>query len=396
MRRAVGLSVLAVAVSSCAGRGREHLGRGGTGGAGPEVRVLLRKVVPPFDLSVEGPAEIVVGGQGGATQFEESPAGRVTFSQGRVVWGTRALAGGTVRIRSTQGGTIRINSVEYPGAIELLPESGRVINGISMERYLAGVLFGEMYSDWPDAALRAQAIASRTYALYHLRRRERAEDARPYDVDDSERSQVYRPDRILPKAWRIVGETAGLVLIFRGQLFETFFHSTCGGHTAPVDQVFDYALFSALAGVPCPYCANTPHATWRNVIHETLLRKALDRRVRQAGITLGRIEAIEPVRREVGALYADYFRIVHERGSFEIKAEVFRSALSGVAQSPLKSVAVDEVRRSPDGAFEFVGRGWGHGIGLCQYGAREMARRGCSYLEILTHYYPGATLARAW
>ena len=320
----------------------------------------------------------------------------LTFTEGKAGWGAAEFTG---RVRlSSAGADLRINDHPYGGVIELVPQQKLVINEIDCEDYLLGVVGKECYPSFEYAALRAQAIASRTYALYNrLFRRNRE-----YHLKDTVYSQVYGgsgnvPDRVR----RAVAETCGLVLSYQGRIFQAYCHSTCGGNTTAAAKYLREPDLPPLRGVSCPYCQNSPKYAWIAEYREKRLRQSLADypAIRDAlakhGMKLGRITALEPILTEHD-IYPEYFRVVHTEGSLEVHAPTLQNVCNGLTETKtFLSVAVTACTPNKE-LLTVEGHGSGHGLGLCQYGAQGQALRGRNYLSILTHYYPGASLMRAW
>jgi stage II sporulation protein D len=245
-----------------------------------------------------------------------------------------------------------------------------------MEDYLLGVVGGEMPPSWEMEALKAQAVAARTYAA--SRRREAAARGADFDVWDDTRSQVYAGMPGGAYASRIeeaVRSTAGEVLVWNGELLTAYFHSTCGGHTESAARVFGVASCEPLSGVGCTTCGDSTAFEWEAAVEAADLEEAL-------GVgPLKSIRGLDPgpsgrcLRVEVQG----------ETGRREMKGSALRAA---VGYGILRSTAFEA--EVADGEIRFRGRGFGHGVGLCQWGARGMAKTGATYIEILNHYYPGA------
>lgn len=328
----------------------------------------------------------------------------------------RALPGGlelAISLRST-GLALNSENLGAPGELRIESNSARemllfdgkplapelrlnasgagmtAIAHLDLEVYLTGVLAGEVpYSRWGSEALKAQAVASRTYALYQMKQHRL--DA--YDVEATTADQVFRPGaQDEPVLRRAIEETYGLALTSGGRLFPAFFHSTCGGHTDSAAGVFpEQALVEPLKGAACPFCTESPSYRWQTEIAKTTLRE----RLAAGGVTVGAIQALvfeggdtangwPPRRTQV--------RIVHTGGETVLGANRFR-LLAGAGQ--LKSVMFENVADTGSG-FAFAGRGFGHGVGLCQYGSQGMAREGYRFQQILGLYYPGAELTKVY
>ena len=278
-------------------------------------------------------------------------------------------------------GTLSVAGRTYRGSLLIRPaEPGvELILETDIEEYLPGVLAGELGPTYPPAALRAQAVVSRTFAVH---RRQARLATGSWDLTDDTSDQVFLGVSDHPALRDAVADTRGMVLLWRGQVLPAHFSSTCGGHTAARDEVFGGPAIPPLAGTPCPFCASGKYSRW------TVRIPAAD-----AGRSLGLpgpLESVEPLARD----RAGRSLTVRIRGGAtrDMAASQLRSSL-GV--SVLRSTFLLNVRRVGSDIV-FDGAGWGHGVGLCQIGATGMARKGAGSSDILKHYYPGAQLCRLY
>jgi stage II sporulation protein D len=211
---------------------------------------------------------------------------RVRIRAGTLKLGPRLVVRGrrlASPVRFRPGGwALRLGGVPYRGEIVVRSRGGRMsaVNELGLERYLRGVVPYEMPSDWPTAALRAQAVVARSYALATLK------PGKIYDLHSDQRSQVYGGIRAeTPQTSAAIGRTAGRVLLWRGSVATTFYHSTSGGRTAPVWEVWPDALrVPYLRGVRDVF-DHGPHHTWGPVV---LRGKKLIRRAREIEVVRGR------------------------------------------------------------------------------------------------------------
>lgn len=299
--------------------------------------------------------------------------------------GGRSLSTEGFRVRSLSGSPLRVNGTAYPGDLLFFRDGDAVtvVNEVEVESYLAGVLGAEMPLKFEDEALRAQVVAARTYVLYE------AKTARSpfYDLLATEASQVYRGLAVATRrARRLVRSTRGVILTTEGRTFPAFYHSTCGGHTVDAAEVWPGLRLGVLRGVPCGYCSGSPYYRWTVEFGAQEVSQALERR----GLFSGPVTAIAVTRRAASG-YATDVEVRGPGGRRQFRARALRSALGS---RRLKSTYFT-VLRIPDG-FRFRGRGYGHGVGLCQWGAQGMAQAGHDYQEILAHYYPGSELVRIY
>jgi len=347
----------------------------------PDLRVLLATGRKRAELGWQGPAILARADRGerralpagGTLTVVSTPAGLDTGSGGA---DERLLvAGGDDTV-------FLLDGRRYEGDLSFSWKPGegiQIVNRVDLETYLLGVLGGEMPASWPLEALKAQAVAARTYAVFETSRGRRP----AFDLFDDTRSQVYIGLPGGPHAGRIreaVRDTRGEILVHRGRPVHAFFHSTCGGHTESASRVFGTAGIPPLRGVPCGACDASPAFRWE----AEMPKKTLARSLGLAGVK--EIRAVEPGPsgrcRRVAVRAAGGER-VFPAGDFRRK----------VGTTVLKSTAFEaEILEE---TVRFRGRGFGHGVGLCQWGARGLAKRGKGHLEILEHYYPGAVILQA-
>jgi stage II sporulation protein D len=282
----------------------------------------------------------------------------------------------------------------FRGSFVLSVRKGQLelANRLTLEEYLAGVIGAEMpASSYPMDALKAQAVAARTYALYSILLA--AERERRPSFPGTERFQVYGGvAREHPRVLKAVRETVGEILTYRGQLFRAYFHSTCGGRTADAKVVFREPDIPPLRGGICGACDGSRFASWQVRWSGAELASAIRPWLESQEVDLGDIEMIG-VSESAPDGRVRYLEIQHSRGSLEIHVNRFRSLLRKLDRVGLRSRAFDVAKEGD--AFAFRGAGWGHGVGLCQVGA---GRKGETqdYREILAFYYPGSLVEQVY
>ncbi len=292
----------------------------------------------------------------------------------------------------------QLSEREYQGTIQVLwsPTGSCVaVNTLDIEDYLLGVVGREMDPNGPLEALKAQAVAARTHALFEAS----THRDQPYDLVANISQAYFGKDRLRKNVVLAIEATRGEVLHYEGQLFPAFFHSSCGGATDSAADIWQMTRRLAGGGVlampssvPCPACAASSENHWRLEMSAATLQRALNR----AGYDVKGDLAPRVTERTAGGRA---LRIVVGRGAGEksFTGEKFREIL-GYAH--LKSTAF-RIRRPalPDGmpgdSYLFEGNGYGHGVGLCQFGACAMAARGARYGEILNAYFPKAQIRPA-
>lgn len=269
----------------------------------------------------------------------------------------------------------------YYGRLELKPsEDGLIVlNRLPIETYLLGIVGSEMPASWPIEALKAQAVAARTFALQRLMMA-RAANQR-YDLSATVLSQVYKgAERIEASVIEAVRSTRGEVLAHDRHLVEALFHSTCGGRTVASADYFGGSR-PYLVERSCTWCRGSNRYRWE----VTLKRSEVERRLTEAGLVRGSLSGV--LRSSADApLY-----VQDGRGRTKVDPRRFRRALgwNGLYSERFSVSTTKEM-------IEFSGQGFGHGVGLCQWGAKGLAEAGRTHREILLHYYSGAELRRIY
>jgi stage II sporulation protein D len=339
---------------------------GGSADAAETMRIAMGGEVTSVRLSAEG---LSVGEDFDEARFE--PAGnavRVTLKDGQLALDGRPVEQAALRFRATREGTLTALDTRVQGDVVVLPGKSKllVVNVLPLEEYLVGVLGSEMPSSFPLEALKAQAVAARTYAL----NKKLEQYGQPFHLGSSVISQVYRGLEVEdPRTREAVEATRGLVLTYTLQPIEAYFHSSCGGRTESGADALGRDL-PYLKAVDCP-CGRLPTSHWTLTLKRGelsgLFQKASGLQVRGRTRT-GRVQRVA-----VGPRVVD--------------AVTFRQR---VGYSKLKSLNF-EVAADSDG-WHIDGHGFGHGAGLCQWGARVYAEKGWGFEKILRHYYPGTEL----
>jgi stage II sporulation protein D len=316
---------------------------------------------------------------GGYAFNVDAEAGRVVVDQWQA---------GMVWVEPSGGGYVSIDGKWYRGRAAVVATGNALtaVNYVELEEYLYSVVGAEMPTSWPLEALKAQAVAARTYVLYQ--RQSNANTV--FDVGDTTRWQVYEGiAEEAPTTIAAVNATQGQVLTYNGNLIEAVFHSSSGGHTENVEDVWTS---------PRPYLRavqdfdqTAPVFQWS----ETFTADALRQRITGIGNILSFVpEETTPQGRIVS------MRVEGDAGSRVLSGNDLRSALG--LRSTLFTVtpqlgniasAAGDIPSTPS-RFMVSGRGFGHGIGLSQWGAFALAQQGYNYQQIVQHYYTGAILSR--
>jgi len=268
------------------------------------------------------------------------------------------------------------------GDIILLPKTGHimVINVLDIEKYLWAVVPSESYPSWPLETLKAQAVASRTYAFYQILHRKNWE----YDVVDNEGDQAYKGiTRERSKTTKAVQQTVGLILVEKNRPILAMYTANSGGYTADASYIFN--LYKAyLVAHPDPLSLKGKMAYWRKRFSIRQVERLLNR----IGLDVQGLENIVPVEKGPSNRIIKVKIIAHQGSNIYRTSTILKRAL----RLPDILFSIKKV----NGNFIFEGRGWGHGVGYSQWGAAELGRKGYTFQQILKFYYPHTKLKKVW
>lgn len=349
----------------------------------PTLRVWLSDEPATPQISCAGSCRVASFPDGQTRRHARLAAAKAAVVPGGIRLGDAVYECTSLEIEAESGGEVRVGGRGYPGTIRLLRSAGgvTVIALVGVERYLPSVVGGEMPADWPAEALKAQAVAARTLAVfYHLQRA-----GFEYDLTSTVEDQVFAGGKAKPSILEAVEATCGEVLLHEGGLFPAFYHSTCGGETESPGRALGKPEYDFLTGVPCGFCTDSSHFQW----HATVSAAELAWKLNGAGIAVGAITAVSA--EEGDERTGRMVKLVWPGGSALVPIADFRRA---VGRMEIQSGKF-ECRAEGD-KFRFTGRGFGHGAGMCQYGCRGMAQVGRLYREILMHYYRNTAIGKLY
>lgn len=345
------------------------------------IRVLIMKDLPSLSLKVSGAYRIEDAKTKVVLYRGRDIRATVTQGQGKIMVGTKICATDRIVVRSGEASVI-INGRRFRGDALFIAHADKtfsVVNYIQLEDYVKGVLYHEVSHYWPQEALKAQAVASRTFALYQMQ--ENA--ARDFDVTSDFYSQVYGGKAAERYRTNLAVEfTRAETLTYEGRVFPAYFHATCGGRTEDASLLWHIAM-PPLKGVACNFCKDSPHFRW----HYVVSLKELENDLKEAGYVFAHITGIEVLGRDPSGRVTQV-RITDQGHRVDVAAKDLRSWLGPTI---LRSTNFTVSLSGEDAVFQ--GFGWGHGVGLCQWGAYFMAKEGYSYRDILSFYYPGSALS---
>lgn len=308
----------------------------------------------------------------------------------RTAVGKMSLSGnGDLNLISYTGSA---GSKRYRGSIEFRVESGKltVVNELNIEDYLRGVVASEMPASWPAEALKTQAVAARNFAL------QRVESTRgsSFNVTCDQSSQVYGGyDAESPATNKAVEDTRGMVMLSGGNLVAAYFHSSSGGYTENSEDVW-VAKLPYLRWKEDPFDKNDAYYNWQvNYTTDQLKEKLAG-----AGYEFSKVTDLQELARTSSGARVKKIAVKGETPSGKtLTVEIYNADNIRIALG-LKSALFTFVKKYDKNkkltGVSFTGSGWGHGLGISQYGVRGMARAGYNYQDILKYYYTGAILAK--
>ncbi len=340
--------------------------------AGMTIRVLLART-PEATIVAEGAH---TGAVDGGVPFR-SPAGLswpASAQDGRLLIDGHAVG---VHLDLTgEGAPLAFDGHRFRGTLRLIAAGNvvEVVDVLDIEAYLRGVVPAEMAASWPMAALEAQAVAARSYALSSLR------PSADYDVCATNECQVYRGmDVENPRSDQAVRATAGVVVTYDGRVARTYYHADSGGTTASSSEVW---------GTAVPYLVSRPDVVgpspfdhWEVRLDPGLVARTLSASGDDVGTVRGlRVLALS------GSGRVDRLQVLGTHAD---------AVLDGVEINHLaRAWGLKSTRFSVVSGLIVRGEGWGHGVGMSQYGARALADESYDYTQILAFYYPHTHLVR--
>ena len=338
-----------------------------------ELRVAIQKDVASLKIGSSTPA-IVRDGAGqqiGELTPRSSSAAKV---KGQAITINKSVSAGELIIEPQDNGYVWIGNRWYRGRTHIIRQgkSLTAINYVDLEQYLYSVVGAEAVSSWPIEALKAQAVAARSYALY---KRDTSASS-IYDVDTTVGTQVYKGlDSEYTTTHEAVNNTFGQVMTYEDRVILAAFHSSSGGHTENVEDVWSSPLPYLRAVVD--YDRESPVFEWQQIIPVSKIQTLV------TGV--GNIRTLKPEKvTPRGRIIT--MKIIGDRGTKSVSGKDLRQALK--LRSTLFRVSTEGTN------LKIKGRGYGHGLGLSQWGAYYLAKQGVNYNQILAHYYQNANLTK--
>ena len=348
----------------------------------PVMRVLIIDDKESISLRLRGGYKIYTVNSDTPLMEGSNLLANVTATTGGLVVGEKEIKTSGVKVKVAKDSNIYVDGRQFRGDIDIVRKDNlklMVINYIALDDYLYGVLYHEVSHRWPMEAIKAQAVAARTFALYQARQNK----AQVYDLRSDIYSQMYG-GRTSEK-WtttRAVDLTKDQILVYNGDILPAYYHATCGGYTEDASNLWNENV-PPLKGVPCNYCKDSPHYRWE----KNIPLWTLENKLKGAGYKIGKISSVTILSKNKSGR-VDKIEIKDNAGvSGILTGKDFRQMLG---PNEIRSTKFDA--SIVWGMLVIDGLGWGHGVGMCQWGAYGMALKGKRSEEILIYYYPGAVI----
>jgi stage II sporulation protein D len=354
-------------------------------GALSKIRILVQRDKPAVKVSTTASFEVFDDQRRSVTRGAKLAGATVKPSGQGIQWWDKNVSTRFLVVKSMESG-IRVGASGIYRDEVLIYRNSKgsldVINRLGLDDYLKGVIPFEGNPKWALESLKAQAVVSRTFAFTKMLARRDEE----YDVSSGFISQVYAGKQIEnERTGQAVDATRGEVLLYKGKLFPAFFHSTCGGATTAADLVWRVKPLSPLGGVECKFCQHSPHYKWEARVTPDEIKQKLAKQEMPVqdvrGIRTDKIDRTGRAHKLV--IQSTWAEKIVDANAFRVWVDPMR----------LKSNLITKIT-ARDGVFVFKGKGWGHGVGMCQYGMKYLGELGYGYLEILGYYYPGAQVSK--
>ena len=350
-----------------------------------EVKIKIGIVQSSRSIDIGGSSGgiLVVDAENG--NIFELPGGgiyRAVVASGKLSFAGRLFRSGIKIISNAGNDGLIVNGRKYRGDILLIRANYGItaINETGIEEYVCGVITEEISASWHVESIKAQAVVARTYAVKNAEKHKNE----GFGLCNKQHCQMYggmnAEDPVSNKA---VYDTAGEILCYDGKVADTFYHSSCGGRTEDANKVWQLKneIPNYMKGIKCGFCETEPLHNWESRISLSSVASAL----RAAGLKIKKIKNIQTSGRTSSGRVR--YVLIKNTGTTTLSSHKFRMMIgTDIIKSTNFNLTVK------NGIAYFAGHGWGHGVGMCQWGAKGLAENGREYKNILKYYYEGCEI----
>jgi stage II sporulation protein D len=364
--------------------------------AQPQIKVRIGKALHNITLSGSDIKQVIKG----SLRKKVFPGRKkISFNCGPVLKKIKKEKPMMLTSLISKAGLIKWNKTGYVGRLNIVTSVNRkgcdLVNQMPLESYISSLLAKEMSPTWPIEALKAQAVAARSYAYHKMITKQVSKESGYnvfYDLENSEKHQVngsfFDTTTSTSMASR---ETKGEVLLIgSSELTPIFFHSKCGGKTLRPDQVWSNHV-KGYRSVDCAFCHKHGKKRWTHKMSKKKFNKLINKTLIKYHHDYLKTKNPKLVRLTPDSKSKAFLRVYDDERVVVIKKARIRSLL-GRKKAASNYFNITEKAST----VELSGNGFGHGVGLCQYGALELAKRGYTYKQILSHYFPEHNLKKIY
>ena len=364
-----------------------------------EVRVLLEENSPASFITIQN--EVYLYQDGKKLAFIRSGNTIQCYNENynlKLIIQEKEFEGDSFRLVPVNNDFVQLNGTKYKGNIFIYPagQTVGVINQLSIEDYVKGVLTKEMpigTGEQNFEALKAVAICIRTYAINRIK-----EGNTLFDLFKDARDQVYGGlDSEHPLSNKAVDETRNLILEYNGEPAIIYYHSTCGGKTESAENVFtreEVPYLKSIEDGDPPYCSISNRFSWEEIYeNDVFIKRLIDANLLDDGNYS--IEGVNINSRFSSGRVNELEIILNDQTGSESSVKIYGNSIRNILKTADGSMGLWSTLFDIDQSGSKItinGKGFGHGVGLCQWGAIGLSRAGKSYKEILDHYYPGTEI----
>lgn len=306
---------------------------------------------------------------------------------------TKKITTKEIKINSTKNNIFTINDKTYQGNFNIkISEDNKllIINNLNIDDYLYSVLVSESYQSWPLEMQKVQAIISRSYAVHYMLNSRKRNKKKPYDLKRSNFNQTYNGMHNYTHLRNAIKSTHNIILTHNNNVALTMFDACCGGAIPAKMSSIDFKKAPYLARTKaCNFCKNYNLYEWERSISPSLLVKklCLDNKIAKHFKGAGSLKNIHILDKDAAGI-VNKIKIICSNNKFSISASDFWKNLRDKIKSLNFNIKMTK------NLISFKGKGYGHQIGLCQRGARELVRKNWNYKKILSFYYPKTQFAK--
>lgn len=298
-----------------------------------------------------------------------------------------------LKISSSKNESLELNGTPYQGSIifKIQPKSNKlfIINKLKLDDYIYSVLLSEIYQTWPHEMQKVQAVVSRTYAIYHMKQNQNRSKKLTYDIKKSNFHQKYNGYHNHKHLQEAIDETKGIIVTHNNKVALTMFDACCGGIVPAKMDYLDFNKAPYLARTtPCNYCKNYSLYNWKKEINANDFLQQLknNTNITSKLINCGNLLKIIVIKKDAAGIIKQVKLICSKKNIILTGNQLWDSMKNKIFSLNFSISKISD-------KIKIEGKGFGHQMGLCQRGAKELVNQGWDFKKIINFYYPGTTFS---